>query len=91
MYASDVRAKRVTGTGALSLGRARLGALIATIGAGPGRLTLTDGVGGPTVIDMDFIASDTHHITIPGDGVLFADDPVVSAATNVTAATLFFI
>ena len=91
MYASDVRAKRVTGTGALSLGRARLGALIATIGAGAGRLTLTDGVGGPTVIDMDFAASDTHHITLPGDGLLFSNDPAVSAATNVTAATLFFV
>tara|TARA_R110000822_G_scaffold208620_4_gene344510 strand:+ start:204 stop:326 length:123 start_codon:yes stop_codon:yes gene_type:complete len=40
---------------------------------------------------MDFAASDTHHITLPGDGLLFANDPAVSAATNVTAATLFFV
>lgn len=91
MNASDVRAKRVTDVGALSIGRARLGALIATIGAGAGRLTLTDGVGGPVVVDMDFAASDTHHITLPGDGLLFSQDPVVSTATTLTAATLFFV
>lgn len=91
MYASDVRAKRVTATGATEIGRARLGALIATVGAGAGRLTLTDGDGGPTIVDMDFTASDTHHITLPGDGLLFSSDPHVSAATNVSAATLFFV
>lgn len=91
MYAADVRAKRVTGTGAMSMGRVRLGALIVTVGAGAGRLTLTNGDGGPTLVDMDFVASDTHHITLPGDGLLFSSDPYVSAATNVSAATLFFV
>lgn len=91
MYAADVRAKRVTGTGAMSMGRVRLGALIVTVGAGAGRLTLTNGDGGPTLVDMDFAASDTHHITLPGDGLLFSSDPYVSAATNVSAATLFFV
>lgn len=91
MNASDARAKRITTTGALSLGRARLGAVLVTVGSGSGRLTLTDGVGGPVLVDMDFNGPDTYHLSVPGDGVLFTVDPAVSTATLVTAATLFFM
>jgi hypothetical protein len=91
MYASDVRAVRVTGVGALGAGRSRLGAFIATIGAGAGRLTITDGDGGPVILDLDFSPSDTHHITFPGDGCLFESDPHISVSTNVTAVTLFLV
>lgn len=91
MYASDVRSIRITAGGALSLGRARLGAIVATTTAGGTRLTLTDGDGGATKFDIDLAASDTHHITLPGDGILFESDPFVSSATNVTGVTFFFM
>jgi len=90
MANSDVKAKRFTGTGAAGLGRARLRQLQVLTGAGAGRLTLTDGNGGATVLDIDFLASDSHSVNIPDDGVLFASDIYISAATNITAMTLFY-
>jgi hypothetical protein len=42
------------------------------------------------MIDLDFQAAGTYDIFIPGTGVLFANDPHVSTATNVTAATIFW-
>lgn len=85
----DVNAKRVTGTGATTIGRARVCMVVTTVSAG-GRLTVTDGSGGPTRIDLDYQAAGTYDITIPGAGVLFTNDPHVSTATNVTAVTLFW-
>jgi len=90
MANSDVKAKRFTGTGAAGLGRARLRQLQVLTGASAGRLTLTDGDGGATVLDIDFLASDSHSVNIPDDGVLFASDIYISAATNITAMTLFY-
>jgi len=58
MAGSDVKAKRVTATGALSVGRSRLRMiLVTTTGAGAGRLTLTDGDGGATTVDVDLATS----------------------------------
>ena len=54
MANSDVKAKRLTGTGAASIGRARLRQIQVLTGGGAGRLTLTDGNGGSTVLDIDF-------------------------------------
>jgi hypothetical protein len=90
MSNSDVKAKRLTGTGAASVGRARLRQVHVLTGAGAGRLTMTDGDGGPTVLDIDFIASDSQPINIPEQGLLFASDIHVSLATNITALTIFY-
>lgn len=90
MANSDVKTKRMTGTGAAGLGRARLRQLQVLTGAGTGRLTLTDGNGGATVVDIDFLASDSHSVNIPDDGVLFTSDIHVATATNITAMTLFY-
>jgi hypothetical protein len=91
MSRSDIKTKRVTGTGALSIGRARIRQLQVKIGATTaGRITITDGDGGPTVLDLDFSPSDTHSVNIPSDGVLFTDDPYVSTATNLDAMTVFY-
>ena len=90
MANSDVKAKRLTGTGAASTGRARLRRVHVLTAAGAGRLTLTDGDGGPTVLDIDFIASDSQPINIPEQGMLFASDIHVSLATNITALTIFY-
>lgn len=90
MSGSDVKSKRLTGTGAVGVGRARIRQLQVTVGAGAGRLTITDGSGGATVLDLDFTASNTHSVNIPEDGVLSTNDPYISAATNVSAITLFY-
>jgi hypothetical protein len=90
MSRSDIKAKRVTGTGALGIGRARIRQLQVAVGAGAGRVTITDGDGGDTILDLDFSASDTHSVNIPSDGLLSTSDPFVSAATNVDAITVFF-
>lgn len=91
MSNSDVKAKRITGTGAASIGRARLRMiLVTTTSAGAGRLTLTDGNGGATTVDVDLVASTTHNVYVPEEGVLFASDIYVATATNISAATLFW-
>lgn len=90
MANSDVKTKRLTGTGAASLGRNRLRQIQVLTSAGAGRLTLTDGNGGATVLDIDFLASDSHSVNIPDDGCLFTDDLYVSTFTNITAMTIFY-
>jgi len=91
MAGSDVKSKRVTGTGALVIGRSRLRLIVVTTtSAGAGRVTLTDGSGGSTVIDVDLVANTTHNVYIPEDGVLFQSDIFVSTATNLTSATFFW-
>jgi len=90
MANSDVKSKRLTGTGAASVGRSRLRQVqILTSSAGAGRLTLTDGNGGATILDIDFLASDSHSVNIPDEGLLFTSDIHVATATNVTALTIF--
>jgi hypothetical protein len=91
MEAANVRAVRYTGTGACGVGRARLVGLVITTAAGTPRLTITEGSGGTTRLDVDFFASGTHTFDVPGDGILFATDPHISTATNVTGVTLFFV
>ena len=90
MANSDVKSKRLTGTGAASVGRSRLRQVqILTSSGGAGRLTLTDGNGGATILDIDFLASDSHSVNIQDEGLLFTSDIHVATATNVTALTLF--
>ena len=90
MANSDVKAKRLTGTGSASIGRARLRQVQVLTGAGAGRLTLKDGSGGSTVLDIDFLASDSHSVNIPDEGLLFTSDIEVNTATNITAMTIFY-
>lgn len=91
MAGSDIKAKRVEGTGAVGIGRARIRQLQVKIGATTaGRITITNGNGGATVLDLDFSPSDTHSVNIPSDGVLFTEDPYVSVATNLNAMTIFY-
>ena len=87
---SDVLTKRVTGTGSLAVGPARVRQIQVLTGAGAGRLTVTNGNGGDTVLDIDFLASDAHSINIPDDGIRCSSDVYVSAATNITAMTFFY-
>jgi hypothetical protein len=90
MPRSDVQTKRVTGTGSLGVGPARIRQIQVLTTSGSPRLTVTDGNGGSTVLDLDFSASDSHSVNIPDDGVRCASDVYVSAFTNITAMTVFY-
>lgn len=90
MSSSDIQAKRVTATGALSIGPARIRQIQVLTSAGAGRLTVTDGSGGATILDIDFTASDSHSVNIPDYGIRSHSDPVVSVLTNITAMTVFY-
>ena len=88
---SDVLTKRVTGTGSLAVGPARVRQVqVLTNNGGAGRLTVTDGDGGSTVLDLDFLASDSHSVNIPDDGIRCTSDVYVSATTNIDAVTFFY-
>jgi len=90
MPSSDVSSKRVTGTGSLAVGPARVRQVQVLTSAGAGRLTITDGNGGATLLDLDFLASDSHSVNIPDNGVRFATDVYIPALTNITAMTVFY-
>lgn len=89
MADSDVKSKRITATGSLAVGPARIRQIQLKTTTGTPRLTVTDGNGGSTVLDLDFNASDTHSVNIPSNGIRVSDI-YVSAFTNITAATVFF-
>ena len=91
MSSSDVLTKRVTGTGSLAVGPARIRQVqVLTNNTGAGRLTVTNSNGGATVLDIDFLASDSHSVNIPDNGIRCSSDIYVSAATNITAMTFFY-
>jgi hypothetical protein len=90
MTVMNVTAKRYTTTGACGIGRARIAAVQVTT-TGTARLTVTDGSGGATKMDLDFVSGDTFHIAIPGDGILCDKDPQITTLTNISAVTLFFM
>lgn len=85
----DISTKRLTATGAAGVGRIRLRMVVATL-SGAGRITITNGSGGATKVDIDYGAAGTYDIMWPGTGTLFEKDPFVSTATNVTAMTIFW-
>ena len=89
MSSSDIKMKRVTATGALLVGRARIRQVQVTT-TGAARLTITDGVGGEVLLDLDFVTGSTFVADIPDLGILSSNDPAVSALTNISAATIYY-
>ena len=89
MAGSDVKAKRLTATGSAGVGPARVRQIQVLTTTGTPRLTITDGNGGATVLDLDFLASDSHSVNIPADGIRVSDI-YVSAFTACTAVTVFY-
>lgn len=86
---SDVQSKRLTDTGSAGVGPARIRQIQVLTASGTPRLTLTDGNGGSTVLDLDFIASDSHSVNVPSDGVRVSDI-YISTLTDITAVTVFY-
>ena len=89
MSDSDVKSKRVTATGSLSVGPARIRQIQVKTAAGSPRLTISDGNGGADVLDLDFNASDTHSANIPSNGIKVSDI-YIKTLTNITALTVFY-
>ena len=89
MAGSDVKATRLTATGSAGVGPARVRQIQVLTTTGTPRLTITDGNGGATVLDLDFLASDSHSVNIPAEGIRVSDI-YVSAFTSCTAVTVFY-
>ena len=91
MSNSDVQSKRVTTAASLGVGPARIRQVqVLTTAGGAGRLTVTDGSGGRTVLDLDFLASDSHSVNIPDWGIRCPNDVLITVMTNISAMTVFY-
>ena len=86
--AGPVKAYNTNATGAVGPSRSRIKQVV-IYATGAGAFTITDGNGGQTVMDLDFLQSDSHSVNIPSDGIRVSDI-YVSAATNITAMTVFY-
>ena len=86
----DVKAVRVTATGAVFAGRTRLrGIILVSDGGGSaGGITLQDNTDSTTLFQGDVPNGDVFSFNIPEDGVVFPGGMKVSAITNLTAATV---
>ena len=89
---SDVKAVRVTGTGAVFAGRTRLrGLILASDGGGAGTIVLQDNTDSTTLFQGDCPNGDVVAFNIPEDGVDFPGGMKVSTITNIAAATLMIV
>jgi hypothetical protein len=89
MAGSDLKSKRLAGTGSAAVGPARIRQLQVKTTTGSPRLVITDGDGGSIAIDVDLNASDTHSVNIPDEG-LRVSDIYVSVFTACTSVTVFY-
>lgn len=87
----DVASKRVTAAGAITDRRTRVTAVSAVGAAGAGRLTLTDGNGGTTLLDVDIPTGvgATLALFIGDDGIMFKTN-VYAATVTATGVTIFY-
>ena len=86
---SDVKAVRVTATGAVFAGRTRLrGLILASDAGGAGTIVLQDNSDSTTLFQGDCPNGDVFAFNIPEDGVLFPGGMKVSTITKIDAATL---
>jgi len=91
MAISDIQSKRMTATGSLGVGPARVRQIqVLTSTGGPGRLTLKDGTATTASLDLDFLTNDSHSVNIPDNGIRFQTGVTITAATNITAMTFFY-
>ena len=88
--ATLVSTKRITATGDVGVGPARLKYVHAVSTGGGGRLTITDGNGGATLFDADFLPTDCAGVSLPDEGLRFAEGMFVSAITNMVSVTLVY-
>ena len=91
---NDIQSVRVTATGDTTINRGRIvGLNVLTDGVGVARLTFRNtSVSGTIKLDLDFeMAADSNQIQVPQSGILFSDLVWISAMTNITAVTIFYV
>ncbi len=87
----NYRSAKVTGTGNVGSGPARLIAIHAICGASAGSIVLKDGSGGATRLDLDTPGSATAVIdTYIGDDGMRFENQIHATLTNVTSLTCIF-
>lgn len=85
----DIKAKKVTATGALAVGPARIKGL-SLIPVAAGNITVRDGgATGEVVLDVAIEAASDSQLNIPGDGIRCVNDPHITL-TAVTSVTVFY-
>ena len=90
MMQTDVKALRVTASGAVTDTRSRVKSVTMVGTGGAGNLKLRDGGASGTIrLELDVPASGDLSVLIPGEGVLFYND-VYAEVTALTAATIFY-
>ena len=89
-FSSDVKAKKLTATGALGVGRARIRQIQVNATAGSPQIVVKDGsASGTTILDLQFAANTNTSVNIPADGILSEADPHFTL-TNITSITVFY-
>lgn len=83
---TDVKAKSVTGTGALSIGPCRIKAIYVNATTG-GTLAVT--AGGATVLSIVFPITSVH-LLLPGEGIRCESDPTATFTTLAGNITFFY-
>jgi len=89
---TDVKAKYVTGTGAAGVGRCRIKGASVVAAASAGTIVIRNGSAtGETLLTIGTPASaaSAFSVVIPGEGILFSEDPHLTFA-NVTSITFFY-
>ena len=87
----NYRSSKVTSTGDVSSGPARLIAIHAVCGSSAGSIVLKNASGGATLLDLDTPASATAVIdTYIGDSGMRFEDKIHATLTNVTSLTCIF-
>jgi hypothetical protein len=93
-FASDVKAKTVTGTNDAVNGRTRVQGIYYTCGSTASAITLkTGGSGGTTIMEVKTPASaGAYDIIIPDDGILATDGVHVTFAdAQVLSVTILYV
>ena len=84
MSSSDIKAKTMTASGAMGVGRARIRGMQFLAGAGTAQIVIRDGSAtGAIILDAKFLEAVADSMYIPDDGILSVGDPHVTL-TNVT-------
>ena len=87
----NYRSAKVTATGNVGTGPARLIAINAVCGASAGSIVLKDGSGGSTLLDLDTPGSATEQVNLYiGDEGMRFQDRIHATLTNVTSLTCIF-
>lgn len=87
---TDVKSKTVSGTGAVSAGgaRTRLKGVYFSMTTG-GTISIANGNGGTTLLSFT-VPIGTNYFLIPGEGILYSEDPYVTFTTAVGSLTVFY-